>query len=504
MEKILAEIEELQQSLTLELSNLEKDQLTLAGLEQAHLRVESLFNTIRNEGVCKSDVTALSELGLLSAETQYYTEIRTTIGQAAALEAEGRGGFMSIVVGGILAALVAVLAFVVGKLIGFIFGGTKKLDEVSKKSQENTAVRVRKGAAPILFDFEAMKAKLKTKTGYDDVIALHNLGPKYLEGDEIARLYKVAEEKLADLTDVIGNLKTDGRLQEELDKLTKGKSLSTKSEIEEFSKNLPLSDILVDLVKQTYMPIREIMYEHIVNNQAVDRNNEALDESTIMGRSQRVCNYRGTELFTQRLTERKKINFVLDPNNLNPGVEENDFKALEKELKKLSAYQKQISTKSADKDIKALGFGGGTLGSKDTNFIVRKYVNYQVVYPAQYLNVLIGKVISGLLKAHLNYKKTQTKIQSQASKVFFKGEIDNLSKVINGSKATAEQKVSLIKELKKIDGVQIEEACNIVANVISELYKADPDSKPPAKFHMSGGPTPLTMTKWLMSQIQQM
>lgn len=472
MEKILEEINELHVAIESELKALADDTLELRELEQTHLKVERLFDTIRQEGICRKDIAALNELGLIEAEEKYYSEVRSSIGMGVALEAEGRANWMTIVLGGIIAALVALLAFIVGKFIGYFFGSSAALSSAGGKADSKTPVKLSNTKETVKIDLA--KTKGSSKSGDLDVVALHTLGDKFLTGESLITLYEAAKVATKDLKETIGELSNSGELQDRLNKLVGDADLTNKDVLEKLSKDMPLSNITIDLVKSTYDIMQQVMGENLTSVSTSDRNGESLKEGTIMARSQQVCNYRASEIFSSKLTAKTEIELILDDGHVKAGVEEKDFKSLEGELKGLKKYQKEFKSGKLDlfsNSVKGQ-FGPATLGSKSTKFYIRKYLNYQVVYPAQYINTLVGKCLTTLMKAHLKYASIQVKVKNNAAKTFFFGDIAKIVTMVKNDKAlSAGQQKDFLDRLKSFEGATITEACDILAKLAVDYDK---------------------------------
>ena len=123
---------------------LEEKDVNVADLCLAHERVAKLFSDIRRYGVSSGDIATLNKLGLCSAEEQYFTETRSMVGLDVALESEG-GGILDAVVGVVIAAVAAVLAFIVVKVLGWLFGRSSKASTSFGGGGVSYSVRVNTG-----------------------------------------------------------------------------------------------------------------------------------------------------------------------------------------------------------------------------------------------------------------------------------------------------------------------------------------------------------------------
>lgn len=474
MEVILEEIMTLSEEITTGLTNYSNDNCSLADLEGIHRQVESLFNTIRLDGVCREDMNTLNQLGLTEVESKYYSEVRSFIGSDVALEAESRAGWMTLVVGGILAALVALLSFFLGKFLGWMFASKTSLQTSSDKAQKGSKVRITNRAQAMDVDISRFGKKGK---GYTNVIALHNLGDDFTKGSAIQELFNAASQALADLNARLALYKTSGEMQGELLKIVNGRDLTQKVVVDAIAAELKPSDITESLVKDTYPIMIKVMGDKLSNVNTADRNGDEVSPSSIMGKSQQVCNYRGTEIFSDHLSKKTKLELIIDPNQLDAGITQKEADRLKGDVDKLKKYQEAIGKGGSSEALKKRGLVTASLGVKGTDFLVKKYANYQISYPAQYLNTLVGKVISGLMKAHIEYRHLQNKFHKNYGEIFYEAEMVKVISAIEASTLPEGEKNKLIVKVGETRGKDIEESAEIIAGILADLEKESQEVK---------------------------
>lgn len=474
MEIILEEILTLADDITGEMTNFCNDTCSLTDLEDIHRRVETLFNTIRIDGVCRADMETLNQLGLTEVETKYYSEVRSYIGSDVALEAEVRGDWTTIVLGGVLAALVALLSFFLGKFLGWMFASSTTLDSSSSKAQKGTKVRLTNRAEDMEVDISRFGKKGK---GYSNVIALHNLGSDFTEGKAIQELFDAAGSALAELNSKLAMYKTSGELQGELLKIVNGRDLNQKAVVDAIAGEMKPSSITDDLVKDTYPTLIKVMGERLADVSTADRNGDSLAPGTIMAKSQQVCNFRGTEIFSKGLTAKTKIELIIDPNKLNSGITQKEADSLKGDVDKLKKYQEAMGKGGSGKELQKRGLVTASLGVKGTDFLIKKYANYQISYPAQYLNTLVGKVISGLMKAHVEYRHLQNKFHKNYGEIFYEAEMVKLITAIEATSLPTDDKNKLIVKVGETRGKDITESAEIIASILIDLEKEGQEVK---------------------------
>lgn len=465
MIEIIEEIEEFAVEMSSALAKFEKDELSLETLTGIHTQVENLFDTIRMNGVCRADIEVLNKLGLLEEEAKYYSVSRTLIGSDVALEAEGAADYMTIVIGVVFMALIGILSFFVGKLLAWIFSSTSKLSGASGSAQSGTKVKVTKGAEPLPVDLLRMgKGK-----GYGNVVALHALGDDYLMGKNLRVLFEAAEDGLKELYDRSVDLSTKTGVADELSKIIGELDISSVTDKPEINKLLVPSNLTTDLVKSTYAIIEEVCGEHLDKTVAKAATGDPLERNSIAAKSQRVAGL-GGELYASKLTKDQNISLRMDPTDLDTKISESEQKTLEAEVKKFEAQTKGQSNAQGNskRTLKLLNANAKSKDAKDT---VKRYINYQLTFPAQYITKLVSHVLGGLLKSHVAYRALQVKFQKQYSNVFHEAELVKILKIIDSAVKDDNVASALKADIGKTRGEEITKSAEIIAEVLAKLEK---------------------------------
>lgn len=478
MDEILLEINTAGEELTTALNKFEQDEMSLSDLDELHHKLGGIFDTIKLHGVNRSDIQVLNKLGLIEVEEKYYSDIRSAIGMDVALEAEGSTNWLSLVIGAVMAAMVAVLAFFAGKLLGWLLDSTDSLSGSSSKSQSKTKVKITKGAKRLKLDLSKVAKNKGTNSGHLDVVALANLGDDYLKGDKLKELFDSSTDAVKEVNSVIDSY-TNGGLQSELDSLVNGRDLTNRANRETVLGELKPSNVTIDLVKATYPILFEVMGDVIDKEPALDRDGNDLPSGSIMAKSQRVCNFKGTDIFSSKLVTKTEIDLIMNPEELDSKLDEGDVKSLTKLVETLEAkYGSSVSGKGrVSGELNKRGFSDVSIGNKSTDIIVRNYINYQVTYPIKYVNTVVSKVLAGLLKAHVRYRAIQAKFQSQYGKIFFDEQLLKIINIIEGTNLEDSAKKKLINELGNVRGEEIDKASEIIAKVLNDLIKLGDDVK---------------------------
>lgn len=455
MLKFIEELEESQAALAEFEADLLKDNATAEDLELLHLRVSNLMTTIRTEGVCRNDIGILNELGFIEAEEKYFSEYRTTIGADVALEAEGKTDWKSMVLAGVLTALTALLSFIVGKFLGWLFASRESLSDGSRGAQQRTEVNITKNTSVKSIEVETIK---KMTGSYQNVIALHKLGNEYLDGAVIKKLNDAASDAVKELTARIDGFEAT----KEIEKIIGDKPVQEVDR--QKSEYFKVSPITEDLIKSTYDHLVKIMGKRLTGIEVKTVTDDSIsDKGNMKLRSGQVGQFRGNEIFSEDLIKGvKSIEIILDKNSLDPGLSQAEQKELESEQKKLESVIKKHA-KTAD--------APGWFTGKDKRArisVVNYYRNQQIVYPAQYINTLY-RVILALSKAVMVYQTVQVKMQVEASKLFSKAQIEKIGKLVGQSAMSDGDKRANKDALKDLASADIEEAIKTLGKVLTAL-----------------------------------
>lgn len=464
MEAVVWEIQKLSNRLDRSLVELEQGTLDINQLNEMHTQVTSIFDDIRNSGVSKSDIAELNKLGLVDIEEKYFTQTKSHIGMDVALEAEGATNWLHVVIGAVVGAIVGVLVWFVGKFLLWLFSGRKKLKGKSKELKEKTKVKL---TTPV-----TVKGNNKVLITLPNVKAIVNLGDDYLTGSAIKDLVEVASTQLKAIEDKIKSYQSDGVMQDELDKLLGKRSLDNKDDEVAYRNSLMTSEISEELVKSTYKDLVKIMGSKLESVEVPSDISSVHAKGTPIYQLHQVARFKGSDIFASELLNETRVELNMEPDHYKTGVDESTQKDLEGRLKALDKFSKETGKLSSAKgSLKDREFADARVKGFMNGKYVKQYINHQVTYPVQYVNTLIGKVLTNLLKAHMQLTQLQAIVTSKVVSVLGTSEIQSVIKVIDKADIPEDTKTKLKGKLEDSAGKATMDAIDGVADVVSELTK---------------------------------
>lgn len=472
---------------------LAKGVLNVDQLEMAHNHITNLFKEIRQFGVSRNDMETLNSLGLTDVETQYYTEMRSMCGLDVALEAEGSTDWLTIVLGGILAALTAVIAFFIGKLLKWIFGSSTSANKASSGAESKSVAKIGKDAPLVKIALDK-NSKFGDGRGYLDLVAITKLGDDYLNGKVAGVLLDSVETALTGINANVGAMMRTGGAEAEALIQTS----CDKAKLAEFVKNasrenasaviesVGVSSITENLVKETFSYVSAMSADNLAKTTAVDANGNPLsNQKSVNAASQQVCKLRAdSDFFSDKLTQAPTLTMTLDMSAI-------DFTDVEKRRAGLEKRLKMLENLGANKRREKNDMGMvSKLGLADffqvTDYkkqkqrvraaegIIRRVVNTEIVYPTQYVLSLTNVVAKRLLQTMVKYKNVQAKLNVRWGGMFYQSELDKIKASVVKAKLSKDVTDQIDDYLLSIRGADVKEAF-ITLNAIAKLIK---DSKP--------------------------
>lgn len=380
--------------------------LTLNELELLHHRVNNIFTTIRKNGVCKEDIDTLNELGLTDLESQYYTEHRTFTNIDPALEAAKDFDVKSIGVGALLAALVAVLIWLVGKFFKWLFSITDKFSKSSSSAQNKSAVKFTKGAKSVKINLKELKGR------HRNLIAIISLGENYVNGSKIKELFDHIVEEQNVLPDILSELRRGEYLSEFKNKVidSLGTTTNKKEAKDKFRSLINYSDDFIAYLDNVEPIIREIMGEKLNKGNDVFYENMDTKKKKYHTLTRQLEEYKGTELFADKHVKgRGEVEIALDPTLSELPITENIVKDFDKKLTDLKKEVDLLEKGNYGDGIQTalddlIGDSGLFKDRKGEVYsCLRLYLQETIIYRVRFTQALISKVFSKLIVAHSAY-----------------------------------------------------------------------------------------------------
>lgn len=464
MEAVVWEIQKLSNRLDRNLVEIEQGTMDISQLSEMHNQVTDIFKGIHQGGVSKADIVELNKLGLVDVEEKYFTQTKSHIGMDVALEAEGATNWLHVVIGAVVGAIVGVLVWFVGKFLLWLFSGRKKLKGKSKELKDKTKVNL---SEPL-----AIKGDNKVLTSLPNVKAIVNLGDDYLTGTAIKDLVEVSTKQLKAVEDKIKSYQSGDTMQGELDKLLGKRSLSNKEDEVAYRNSLMNSDISAELVNSTYNELAKIMGSKLEAVEVPNDISSVHAKGTPIYKLHQVARFKGSDIFAPELLKSTKITIQTDDKHYDTGVDESTQNDLESRLKALEKFSKETGKLSSAKgSLKDREFADARVKGFMNGKYVKQYINHQVTYPVQYVNTLIGKVITSLLKGHMQLAQLQAVVVSKMVGVLGTAEVQVITKVIDKADIPDDTKADLKGKLVESANKSTMDALDGVAEVVAELVK---------------------------------